>query len=241
MRTATLADVEQLAASPIRPLLITVATEQATPDIIGSLRAAGITVSIGHSDATCAAAVAAADAGASMVTHLFNAMSPLTHRAPGLVGAALDDGRLWCGLIADGHHVAPEAIRIALRGKLGPARIFLVTDAMSTVGTDITRFMLNGREVTRAHGKLTLADGTLAGCDLDMITAVRFMVQAVGVELDEALRMASLYPAQAIAIAERHGHLQAGAQADFVVLDDALDLHAVAIKGTLAAVYESSP
>jgi N-acetylglucosamine-6-phosphate deacetylase len=236
MRAATLADVAAIAASTIRPLLITLATEQATPAVINAFHMAGITVSIGHSDATVEAARAAADAGASMVTHLFNAMSPLTHRAPGLVGAALDDGRLWCGLIADGHHVAPEAIRIALRAKQGPARIVLVTDAMSTIGTDITNFTLNGREVTRAGGKLTLADGTLAGCDLDMITAVRFMSETIGLDRHEALRMASLYPAQAIGIASRYGHLQAGARADFVWLDSDLHVRATAIAGLLEGV-----
>ncbi len=110
-----------------------------------------------------------------MVTHLFNAMSPLGHREPGVVGAALSKGRLDCGLIADGFHVDPAAMGIALRAKNGPGRIILVTDAMSTIGTDDDGFELNGRRVYRNGGRLTLEDGTLAGADIDMLSCVRFM------------------------------------------------------------------
>src|SRR5690606_19725444 len=129
---------------------------------IEALSAAGVVVSLGHTDIGYRTAVAASAAGASMATHLFNAMSQLGNREPGLVGAVLDGGTLWAGLIADGFHVDPASMAIALRAKQGPAKIFLVTDAMATIGTDMKSFMLNGREIRRENGKLTLADGTLA-------------------------------------------------------------------------------
>ena len=140
-----------------------------------ALTQAGIVVSLGHTDTTYATAHAYAEAGATMVTHLFNAMSQIGNREPGMVGAALDDGRLSAGLIADGIHVHPANIANAVRAKRGPGRIVLVTDAMATIGTDMTSFTLNGRTIHRKDGRLTLDDGTLAGADLDMISAVRFM------------------------------------------------------------------
>ncbi|RCS24007.1 N-acetylglucosamine-6-phosphate deacetylase [Phyllobacterium salinisoli] len=212
-------------------LLLTAAPENITNEQIKMLVQAGIVVSLGHSDSSYAIASQAAASGASMVTHLFNAMSPLSHREPGMVGAALDIGSLNAGLIADGLHVDPASIRIALRAKTGPGHIFLVTDAMSTIGTDMTSFTLNGRTVYRADGRLTLADGTLAGADLDMISAVRFMHRAIGLPLDEALRMASLYPAESIGLGDRLGALRKGMVASFLHLDDALDVKRTVIDG----------
>jgi N-acetylglucosamine-6-phosphate deacetylase len=212
-------------------LLTTVAPETVPAWRIAALAAAGVVVSLGHSDASSALAATAAEAGASMVTHLFNAMSQIGNREPGLVGAALDTGALSCGLIADGIHVDPATIGIALRAKRRPGRIFLVTDAMATIGTDMTSFTLNGRTIRRENGRLTLEDGTLAGADLDMISAVRFMHRTLGVELGEALRMASLYPAESIGQGARHGRLSPGARADIVHLSDALDVESVWIGG----------
>ena len=212
-------------------LLVTVATESVTPERIARLVADGIVVSLGHSDASYLSAAAAADAGASMVTHLFNAMSQIGNREPGLAGATLDRGTFHAGLIADGIHVDPATIAIALRAKNGPGRIFLVTDAMSTIGTDMQSFTLNGRVIRRANGSLRLEDGTLAGADLDMISAVRFMHETIGVSLEEALRMASLYPAEAMGVANRHGRLGEGTLANMVHLSDALDVKGVCIKG----------
>jgi N-acetylglucosamine-6-phosphate deacetylase len=229
------ADRDMLSASGIAPLLLTVATEQVTPDDIAALTKAGIHISIGHSDASLASALRAADSGARFVTHLYNAMSPLTHRSPGLVGAAMEDGRFSVGLIADGHHVDPAAIRIALRAKTGPGRIFLVTDAMSTVGSDIQSFRLNNRLILRGEGRLQLEDGTLAGADLDMAGMVRFMHKVVGVSLEEALRMAALYPAEAIGVAADHGSLRPGCRADFVVLDEGLQPVATYFQGVRGA------
>lgn len=223
IRPMTASDLRSLvAASKCLPkLVVTLAPEAVSTAQIETLTDAGVVVSLGHSAATFEAARSAAAAGARAVTHLFNAMSPLGHRDPGLVGAALATGGLFAGLIADGHHVHPAAIAMALSAKAGPGRVFLVSDAMPTVGTDITSFSLNGRRVERRDGRLTLADGTLAGADLDMASAVRVMVDIVGVSVEEALRMAALYPAQCLG-ADRLGHLKPGAAADIVHLNDIL-------------------
>lgn len=212
-------------------LLTTVAPESVEPARIERLVKAGVVVSLGHTDTTYRNAVACAAAGASMATHLFNAMSQITNREPGLAGAAIDSGAFFAGLIADGIHVDPATIRIALKAKSGPGRLFLVTDAMATIGTDMTSFTLNGRTITRADGRLTLDDGTLAGADLDMISAVRFVHETIGVDLGEALRMASLYPARAMGVETTHGRLGKGARADIVQLSHALDVRSVWIGG----------
>jgi N-acetylglucosamine-6-phosphate deacetylase len=198
---------------------------------IARLVEAGLVVSIGHTDAAASQLRACADAGASVVTHLFNAMSQLGNREPGIVGGALDDGRLYAGLIADGFHVDARSIGVALRAKRGPGRIFLVTDAMATIGSTMTSFMLNGRTIHRKNGRLTLDDGTLAGADLDMISAVRFMRDQIGLDLGEALRMASLYPAMAVKVDSTHGRLANGYRADFVHLSGNLDIRATWIGG----------
>lgn len=233
IRPLAAADAEALAAARrgLPALLVTVAPEAAPAALIARLAEAGVTVSLGHSDADYAAAEAAIAAGATMVTHLFNAMSPLGHRAPGMVGAALESGAVSAGLIADGIHVDRHAIAIAVRAKRGPGRLFLVSDAMATLGTDLAGFTLNGRAVRRAGGRLTLADGTLAGADLDLLSAVRFMHREVGLALDEALRMAALYPAQAIGLAPRLGRLAPGSAASMVHLSDDLALRAAWVEG----------
>ncbi|KKB13707.1 N-acetylglucosamine-6-phosphate deacetylase [Devosia geojensis] len=221
-----------LAARKTLPnLLVTVAAETVTPEQIAALSAAGIIVSIGHSDAGHAQTSAAFAAGATMATHLFNAMSQLGNREPGVVGAVLGHEAVHAGLIADGIHVHPASIEVALRAKRGPGRIFLVTDAMSQTGTDIKTLTLNGRTITRADGALRLADGTLAGADLDMIDAIRFMHAKIGLPLDEVLRMASLYPAEAMGISESLGALRESAAASFVHLSESLDVEAVWIDG----------
>ena len=151
IRPMTDADQAALIAArkDVPVLLTTVAPESASPERIAALAAAGIIVSLGHSDATYATAQKSAAAGASMVTHLFNAMSQIGNREPGLAGAAIDLGGLSAGLIADGIHVDPATIAIAVRAKNGPANIFLVTDAMATIGTDMKSFTLNGRTIKR--------------------------------------------------------------------------------------------
>jgi len=173
-------------------LMVTVAPESVSAAQISALHRAGVIVSLGHSDCSYDDAIAAMAAGATCVTHLFNAMSGLASRAPGLVGAALEQP-VAAGLIADGVHVHPTVMRAALRAK--PVGVFLVSDAMATAGSDIGGFTLNGRQVLRRHGRLTLADGTLAGADLTMGQAVGVMVSQVGVPLTRALAMATSVPA----------------------------------------------
>ena len=210
-------DLAQLLATALRPLIVTVAPESVSLDQTRALAAAGITVSLGHSDCSAETALCYAEAGASMVTHLFNAMSQITPRAPGLVGAALDDGRLSAGVIADGFHLNPSVLRLALRAKTGSAPLFLVSDAMATVGSDLTSFALNGRQIFRAKGRLTLADGTLAGADIALLDAVRYLHQVMDLPLAQALQMATIAPAAALGLHDR-GHLRVGARADFISL-----------------------
>ncbi|WP_430241408.1 N-acetylglucosamine-6-phosphate deacetylase [Neorhizobium sp. DAR64861/K0K2] len=212
-------------------LMVTIAPESVTAEQVAKLTDAGIIVSLGHTEASYDTATAYAEAGIRTVTHLFNAMSPLGHREPGLVGAALDTAALYAGLIADGIHVHPAAMGAALRAKAGPGKIFLVTDAMSTIGTDMTSFTLNGREILRKDGRLTLADGTLAGADIDMISSVRYVHRNLGLSLEEALRMASAYPAQAARIEDRKGFLKPGYDADFVMLGADLSMQSTWISG----------
>ncbi|KFL26366.1 N-acetylglucosamine-6-phosphate deacetylase [Devosia sp. 17-2-E-8] len=212
-------------------LLTTVAAETVKPEQIARLTEAGVVVSIGHSDASMVQVEAAARAGASMATHLFNAMSQIGNREPGVAGSVLSLGSMSAGLIADGIHVHPETIGIALRAKTGPAHIFLVTDAMSLTGSDLQSFTLNGRVIHRANGALRLEDGTLAGADLTMIDAIKYMRDVVGLSLEEALRMATLYPARSLGVAHRHGFLGQGSVASFVHLSDALKVNSTWIDG----------
>jgi N-acetylglucosamine-6-phosphate deacetylase len=213
----------------LRTLYVTIAPESVSLEQVQKLTDEGVTVSLGHTDCSFETAMKYVDAGAASVTHLFNAMSQLGHREPGLVGAALASGYLHAGLIADGFHAHPESMKAALRAKNGPGKIHLVTDAMSTVGSDITGFMLNGRQIFRKDGKLTLADGTLAGADIDMNTCVRNAHQMLGLSKEEALSMASSYPAECVGRKDEIGTLVPGARADFVHLDDNLTVQSTYI------------
>jgi N-acetylglucosamine-6-phosphate deacetylase len=239
MRPVEDADVKALAeaAQPIGTLLVTMAAEQVTARQVRQLSEAGIIVSIGHSDCSSEAAEARFDAGARGVTHLFNAMSQLGHRTPGLVGAALDHPAVWCGIIADGHHVDPKALRTALRAKRGEGKLFFVTDAMSLVGSAENSFTLNGRTVRRETGgfcsKLVLSDGTLAGSDVDMASAIRYGLTYLDLSLSEALRMATLYPARFLKIEDR-GRLAPGLRADLVHMTDRIEVKQTWINGEAA-------
>lgn len=210
-----------LRAVALLPMLkITIAPEIVTGDQIAELRAAGVVISLGHSDADFATCEAATKAGATCVTHLFNAMSPLGSREPGLVGAALTLGSLSAGLIADGVHVHPASVRAALAAKQVPGRIFLVSDAMAVAGTNATEFMLNGRRVMRSGIHLTLEDGTLAGADLDLLTSVRNLVAWGASPRDEALAMATSRPAALCPAVPGLGRLMPGGPADVLHLKD---------------------
>lgn len=208
-------DLELLcdAAARLPVLMVTVAPESVSREQVAALAGAGAVVSLGHSDADFETALAYAAAGARCVTHLFNAMSPLDKRAPGLVGAALHCASLAAGLIADGIHVHPAAMRIALAAKAGEASVFLVTDAMAPAGTEATGFLLNGRRISREKGRLVLADGTLAGADLDLTRAVNLLVSEAGIGLERALAMATSVPAAVAGLTGGAGRLEVGGRA----------------------------
>jgi N-acetylglucosamine-6-phosphate deacetylase len=210
------------AAAALPSLMVTLAPESATPAQIARLAAAGVIVSLGHSDCGHAAATAAIAAGASCVTHLFNAMSQLGNREPGLVGAALTEP-VHAGLIADGIHVAPQVIRIAMAAS---DRLFLVSDAMAAAGSTQTEFTLNGRRILRRDGRLTLEDGTLAGADLSLPQAVAMMT-ALGAPVETALAMATARPAACLRRGDGLGHLMPGRVADMVHLGPDLALQGV--------------
>ncbi len=225
IRPMTDADLAILcqAARDLPSLMVTVAPESVSVAKISALRAAGAVVSLGHTDCTAQAAQGAIAAGAGCVTHLFNAMSQLGNREPGLVGAALT-GRAFCGLIADGIHVAAEAVRIATAAR--PEGIFLVTDCMAAAGTEATEFRLGGRRILRREGRLTLEDGTLAGADLTLPQAMRFMAERVGLPLERVFAMATRIPADCLGRNDI-GRLVPGARADFVHLGPDLSLRGV--------------
>ncbi|MBW8619518.1 MAG: N-acetylglucosamine-6-phosphate deacetylase [Hyphomicrobiales bacterium] len=216
IRALTQADIDHFAEARSGVLLLTVAPNKVTADQITALTRAGIHVSLGHSNATDREAKAAIDAGARAVTHLFNAMSQCEGRAPGLVGAALADPRVICGLIADGHHVAPTAILAALAAK-GAKGIALISDAMPSAAGGPDHFTLQGRVVRRQNKKLTLDDGTLAGADITMLDAVQYML-SLGVPLADTLKMATQTPARLIGLEDKIGALRPGYPADFVHL-----------------------
>jgi N-acetylglucosamine-6-phosphate deacetylase len=192
-----------------------------------------VIVSIGHSNASYAQARAAIDAGATGVTHLFNAMSPLHHREPGVVGAALEDRTLYCGLINDGAHMHSAAMRIALAAR--PLdRFLLVTDAMPSVGHATKEFMLNGERITVENGVCVNEAGTLAGSDLDMARAVR-NTHRLGVPLGDVVAMAAANPAAFLGLGAERGVLAPGMRADFVWLDRALNARGTWIGGKRVA------
>ena len=196
--------------------LVTLAPEQVPSDFISELVDRGVKVSLGHSMATYAQTRAAMKAGLSGFTHLFNAMPPIESREPGPIGAALEYPDAYYGLIVDGIHVAPAALRIALRGAGHP---ILVTDAMPPVGGTKTHFNLQGRDIAVRDGRCTTADGTLAGAALDMAGAVRNCVTLLGAKLEDALRFASTEPANFLGLGGRLGRIARGYRADLVAFN----------------------
>jgi N-acetylglucosamine-6-phosphate deacetylase len=205
---------ELLAAGVVR--LVTLAPERpGALARIRRLRDAGVTVSLGHTDATFDQTIAGLDAGATLVTHLYSAMSPFHHRAPGAVGAALTDARATVALIADGVHTHPAALNLALRAK-DPGRIVLVTDAIAAAGMPPGPYRLAGIPIVSDGQSARLADGTLAGSTLTLDRAVRAMVSLGGARLEDALAMASTTPADLIGLADT-GRIAAGQLADLAL------------------------
>lgn len=199
--------------------LITVAPETISPQQIKDLVDADVIVCLGHSNTDAATVQAALAAGATGFTHLYNAMSPLTSREPGVVGAALADADSWCGVILDGLHVHPLAVKVALAAK-PKGKMLIVTDAMSPVGTSQTEFDFFDGKVIRDGNKLTNLNGNLAGSVLDMASAVSYAVNELGLELSEAVRMASLYPAEFLGISKERGQIRIGSMADLALLNN---------------------
>lgn len=223
IRSMSEADLTQLLAArrALPVLMVTLAPSAVTPEQIARLAAGGVTVSLGHSDCTSAEAMAAIKAGAACATHLFNAMSPLGHREAGLAGAVLLSD-LPAGLIADGLHVAPDMLRVLMR--MRPRNLFLVSDCMAFAGSDQTVMRLGDRLIHRRDGRLTLADGTLAGADLTLPQAIA-QLAGLGVPLAQVLRMATANPARLIGA--EAGDLRPGRPADLVHLAPDLSLRQV--------------
>jgi N-acetylglucosamine-6-phosphate deacetylase len=216
-------DADALIAARAGVTVVTLAPASVSLAFIGRLAKAGIVVSLGHSDASAEEAQSGFDAGASAVTHLYNAMSQLASRAPGVVGATLSDPRIICGLIADGEHAHAAAYRVALAAK-GPRGIALVSDAMPPAAGGPDVFELQGRRMTRVGNRLIAEDGTLAGAAITMRDAVDYVVRVLKVPLADALMMATLTPARLLRVDDRIGRLKAGFRADLVHLTDDLQV-----------------
>jgi len=216
------ADELALLCAPHRGIrLVTLAPDRVLPASIRALAAAGVIVCAGHTAADYETTRAALDAGVRGFTHLFNAMTPFGSREPGVVGAALEDAASWCGIIVDGHHVHPASLRVAIAAK-ARGKMLLVTDAMPPVGADRPDYVLNGETITVKDGICQTASGVLAGSALDMAAAVRNTVQMLGLPLDEAVRMASTWPAEFLGLGASRGRIAPGCRADLVAMDDAL-------------------
>ncbi len=226
--------VEVLASLGVGRTLVTLAPEATTPAVIRMLASSGVVICAGHTDGTFAQVTEAFRHGVRGVTHLFNAMSPFNHREPGAVGAALHDPDCWCGLIVDGIHVHPAALRIALRAKR-PERFMLVTDAMANVGSSEDSFMLQGKRITVKDGRCVDDDGVLSGSALDMASAVRNCVELVGLPLEQAARMASTYPAEFLGLGAELGRIAPGYRANLVAVDKGVNVIDTWIDGRAAA------
>lgn len=225
--------VELLARDWGGRVLATLAPEMVDHDAVQRLAAAGVILAAGHTDATYARMCAAFADGYTGVTHLFNAMSPLTSREPGVVGAALESDA-WCGIIVDGRHVDPAVLRLALRSHRQD-RFMLVSDAMPCVGGNRSGFMLQGKPISVRDGACYDAEGRLAGSDLDMATAVRNAVRMLGTDLATASVMASGAPASFLGLDQETGRIAPGLSADLVLLDDDLKVLETWIAGESAS------
>jgi N-acetylglucosamine-6-phosphate deacetylase len=216
MRAPTREDHAALTARRKGVMLLTLAPERVPPGFIAKLTAAGARVSLGHSMATYAQTRAAMAEGMTGFTHLFNAMPPIGSREPGPIAAALESSAAWFGIIVDGVHVHPATLRLALRGMSKP---MLVTDAMPPVGGRRTSFALHGRAITVCDGRCTTDDGTLAGAALDMASAVRNALRLLDLPLTDALRFASVHPAEFIGLGHMLGRLATNYRADMVAFE----------------------
>ena len=228
-------DLELLTSLKEGKTLVTLAPERNSLDRIKRLAEKGVLVFGGHSAATYEQTREALKAGMHGFTHLFNAMSQFESRAPGMVGAALEDRNSWCGLIADGQHIHPATFAVAVAAK-SKGYSLLVTDAMASVGSAIRTFSYDDLEIEVVDGSCRLASGALAGSDLDMITAVRNAIGFAKLSLTEALRMASVYPAHALGLEDCVGYIRRGYTANLIEIDERLRLYRSWIDGEASEV-----
>ncbi|GIV96023.1 MAG: N-acetylglucosamine-6-phosphate deacetylase [Herpetosiphonaceae bacterium] len=241
LRTPSLAEADQLLELARGHLsLITIAPElPGAPAMIRRLREAGVTISIGHTDATYEQARDAIPLGITHATHCFNAMRPLHHREPGALGAIVEADEVRGELIADNVHVHPAAARILIRA-LGPQRTIVVTDALACAGyAEGSSFTFAGQPARVIDGVARLEDGTITGSALTMDQALRNIVRYTGVSLHEAVGMLSLNPARSAGIADRKGMLRPGYDADLLIFDGDLHLQATICRGRLVFASES--
>lgn len=225
------AELEIFSRDDLGIKVVTLAPENVSTDVIKALVAADVRVCLGHSNADYDTVVAALEAGATGFTHLFNAMSPFGSREPGMVGAAIESRDAWCGLIVDGHHVHSAAAKVAIYAK-PRGKVMLVTDAMPPVGLEEeATFELFGTQVIRQGDRLNAVTGELAGCVLDMAGAVKNTVNMLGLSLEEAIRMGSLYPAEYLGLSGKQGQISIGSRADLVLLNDELQVQQTLIAG----------
>lgn len=233
IRRISNAELDVFSRQDLGVRVVTLAPENVSPEVISALVESGVKVCLGHSNADYDTVKAALDAGATGFTHLFNAMSAFGSRSPGMVGAALESADAWCGLIVDGHHVHPAAAKVAINAK-PKGKVMLVTDAMPPVGLDSEEsFELFGTQVIRVGDRLNAVTGELAGCVLDMAGAVKNSVSMLELSPEEAIRMASLYPAKFLGIDKQFGSLEIGRRADLVLINDEYKVQQTYIGGQL--------
>lgn len=230
IRSPQAEDIDWLCSLGDLNVIVTLAPDHVQPGQIKQLTEAGVLVCAGHTDASYEQVGNAIEEGLRGFTHLFNAMSPLSAREPGAIGAALNSDDTWVGVIADGHHVHPANIQLAQRMK--PAgKLLLVTDAMSTVGSDDRSVELYGECIEERDGRLINSEGSLAGSAIGMIDAVRIATSIVGLPLEESLRMASLYPAAFLGLDHNLGRIASGYRADLVHFDRDFRVHNTWVAG----------
>ncbi|WP_217495182.1 N-acetylglucosamine-6-phosphate deacetylase [Salinimonas lutimaris] len=223
LRPVSDAEIELFTRQDLGQVIVTLAPDVVSPSQITQLTEAGVIVSLGHSEADYATATAALNAGAAGFTHLFNAMSALTSREPGMVGAALNHPHAFAGIIVDSIHVHPATAKPAIR-LLGASRTMLVTDAMAPAASECTHFYYHDQKITRSGNTLTLANGTLAGSVLTMTEALKNSVEQLGLPIEQALLMATTTPARFLNKANSHGLIEEGRCADILALDQSLNL-----------------
>lgn len=216
-------DIEWLTSLKGFTTLVTLAPDAVTPAQVNQLTQAGILVSAGHTNASYQQVRDSIDAGLRGFTHLYNAMSPLQAREPGTVGAALTSTDTYVGIIADGHHVHPQSIALAIAAR-GIDHTVLVTDSMATVGGARKSFELYGETITEVEGRLVNSQGVLSGSAIGMIDDVKYVHQTLGMPLEAALTMASLTPAAFLKLDHKLGRIATGYRADLVALSPELDV-----------------